>query len=89
MAEIWLSCACKRLHAYQAGKGVNDAILFILDKVYKHLEKPAFMKWCDDNLLDLNVLEIKENTLALCLIHSSDSKKTLSWLSNGVNKEFT
>lgn len=25
---------------YQAGKGVNDAKLFILDKVYKHLEKP-------------------------------------------------
>lgn len=26
--------------AYQAGKGVNDAKLFILDKVYKHLEEP-------------------------------------------------
>lgn len=26
--------------AYQTGKGVDDAKLFILDRVYKHLEKP-------------------------------------------------
>lgn len=26
--------------AYQAGNGVEDAKLFILDKVYKHLEQP-------------------------------------------------
>ena len=27
--------------AYQAGRGVKDAKLFILDKVYTHLEKPT------------------------------------------------
>lgn len=26
--------------AYQTGKGVEDAKLFILDKAYKHLESP-------------------------------------------------
>lgn len=27
--------------AYQTGKSVDDAKIFILDKIYKHLEKPS------------------------------------------------
>ena len=33
--------------AYQAGRGVEDAKAFILDKIYKHLEKPQSHAFAD------------------------------------------
>lgn len=36
--------------AYQAGKGVGDANIFIHDKIYEYLENPSLIPYCFTDL---------------------------------------